>query len=36
MTVIGQEGLPEVSVAGNVLLPHITLRLSLSISPSVE
>lgn len=36
MTLIGQEGLPEVPVAGNLLQPHITLRLSLSVSPSVD
>ena len=36
LTVTGAEGLPPLQIAGNVLLPEITLKLSLRLPPTVD
>ena len=36
MAVTGQDGLPPLEKAGNVLLPQVTLNLSLRLPPTVD
>jgi acetylornithine deacetylase/succinyl-diaminopimelate desuccinylase-like protein len=36
LTVTGQEGMPSVTQAGNVLLPELTYKLSLRLPPTLE
>ena len=36
LSVIGQDGFPKVSVAGNVLRPYSTLKLSIRVPPGID
>ena len=36
LAVTGQDGMPSVEKAGNVLLPHLTWKLSLRLPPTLE
>lgn len=36
LSVTGMGGLPEYSTAGNVVIPEVTLRLSLRLSPTYD